>query len=189
MCIRKNSCCLHKKNKRRYSPIYRLFLTHFQHPVDAKTWHQEASKHTQVGSITATSPLKSGEPKFLFQGCCLRLYSFGQRCKGVFLLSKCDCVELSTEPNIWNPDYYCFSSKSQGFSVWIVAEVFLSSFSEELRPMPREESKHISGNPKCQVLPHACISKRAGKNPRAAEPSSTSWSSPSQGRSMSAPLL
>lgn len=33
----------------------RLFLTHFEHPVDAKNRHQEASKHSQAGYTIATS--------------------------------------------------------------------------------------------------------------------------------------
>lgn len=52
----------------------------------------------------------------------------------------------------------------------MVAEVFLSGFSEEQQPMPREESKHSSGNPKCQVLPRACISNRAGGTPEKQSP-------------------
>lgn len=74
-----------QKNKRRYSPIYRLFLTYFKHPVDAKTRHQEASKHSQAGYTIATSLLKSVDPIFILQVCLFVTLQFGQRCKVVFL--------------------------------------------------------------------------------------------------------
>lgn len=114
--------------------------------------------------------------------------------KGVlFFSSQCDCVELSTEPNTWNTEIITVSQASpRDFLLGWWQRCSFNSFSEEQQPMPREDSKHISGSPKCQVLPRACIVflKPCWKrSPEKQSPSSTSWSSPSQGRAVSAPLL
>lgn len=75
-----------QKNKRRHSPINRLFLT-FKHPVDAKTRHQEDSKHSQAGYTTATSLSKSVDPIFVLQVSLFATLQFGQRCKVSFPLN------------------------------------------------------------------------------------------------------
>lgn len=179
MCIRKNSCCLHKKIKRRYSPIYRLFLTHVKHPADAKTWHQEASKHSQAGSTTATSLLQSAEPKFIFQGSHWDFTALDKGAKEFFFL-KCDCVELSTEPNICNMEIIIVSQASPGiFCLDGGRGVFKrilwrTATSAKRRIQPHFRKSKMSSIASCLHL------KACWKEPQGSRASSTAWSSPAK---------
>lgn len=126
MCIRKNSCCLHKKIKGDILPFAGYFSPIFN-TLDIKKLPSTVKWAPPQPHPFSSLDIPNLYFKAVFET--LQLWTKVQR---RFFCSLNVTVWSSAQTNhLKHGGYYCFSSKSQGFSVWMWQRCFLRGFSEE----------------------------------------------------------